>query len=487
MPAGSVNRIALIGPNAVEPQLQGGGSVRVLAVTRPGIADSLREAMDVHVSVHPGSLTSATIAVPAEGALRDPISGKNGVRLEVRGADGTVLYDAPHPSSVLTWWDGLPEAVHLRGAEVIMRARYRAEVDGPHVVGAAGVGQMRIAVGDSVVAEATSLPPRDVVEALSRPPELRVPVPMQAGREVDVRLEYRPHARFVTMRLGIAPHWQEERLLEQAAQAAAAAEVAVVVVGSADGTESEGYDRETMVLPGRQDELVRRVAAANPNTVVVINSGMPVLMPWADDVAAIVQAWFPGQAFGEALADVLTGDVEPGGRLPVSMPRVEADSPVLRAHPDNGVLPYGEGLLVGYRGYDRKGVDPLFCFGHGAGYTDWEYEAMNPGTIAAHAGDDVEVAVELRNSGKRAGREVVQVYVEPVGADESRPVRTLAGFANVSAEPGESVEVRLKLRARAFGCFDESKHRWVTPAGEYIVRAGRSSRDLRLETKVVIG
>jgi len=486
LPAGTVHRVALIGPNAIEPQLQGGGSVRVLAVAASSLADALRDTMDVQLTVRQGALTAATVAVPAAGTLHDPVSGRSGVRLEVRDAGGTVLYDEPHATSILTWWDGLPEAVHLRGAEVIMRARYRAEFDGPHVIGAAGAGQMRIAVGAVAVAEATSLPPRDVVEALSKPPELRVPVSMKAGHEVDVRVEFRPASRFVTMRLGIAPQWQEERLLEQAAQAAAAADVAIVVVGSAEGTESEGFDRETMALPGRQDELVRRVATANHNTVVVVNSGMPVLMPWADDVAAIIQVWFGGQAFGEALAEVLSGDAEPGGRLPISMPRAEADSPVLRAQPDNGVLPYGEGLLVGYRGYDRKGTEPLFCFGHGLGYTEWQYESITPSDKTIAAGDSVELVVRLRNSGKRAGREVVQLYLEPPHDDPSRPLRTLAGFANVAAEPGESVEARVTLRARSFMCFDESRGDWVTPLGGYAVRAGRSSRDLRLETKVVL-
>jgi beta-glucosidase len=485
LPAGSVHRVALIGPNAIEPQLQGGGSVRVLAVARPSLADSVRDAMDVQVSIHQGALTAATVAVPAAGTLHDPVSGRSGVRLEVRDAGGTIVYDAPHATSVLTWWDGLPDAVHMREAEVVMRARYRAEVDGQHVIGAAGAGQMRIVVGAVAVAEATSLPPRDVVEALSKPPELRVPVSMKAGHEVDVRVEFRAASRFVTMRLGIAPQWQEERLLEQAAQAAAAADVAIVVVGSAEGTESEGFDRDTMSLPGRQDELVRRVAATNPNTVVVVNSGMPVLMPWADEVAAIVQGWFGGQAFGEALAEILSGDSEPGGRLPLSMPRAQTDSPVLWAQPDNGVLPYSEGLLVGYRGYDRKQTEPLFAFGHGLGYTEWEYESMTP-EITINAGDDVELVVRLRNSGKRAGREVVQLYIEPPHDDPSRPLRTLAGFAGVAAEPGASVEARVTLPARALARFDEARRDWVTPAGAYTVRAGRSSRDLRLQAKVVV-
>jgi beta-glucosidase len=189
---------------------------------------------------------------------------------------------------------------------------------------------------------------------------------------------------------------------------------------------------------------------------------------------------------GEALAEVLSGDAEPGGRLPISIPRAEADAPVYRAQPDNGTLAYSEGLLVGYRGYDRRGVEPLFAFGHGLGYTEWEYEFAAPSAAAVEAGDDVEVAVRLRNAGARAGREVVQVYLEAPSDDPRRPLRTLAGFARVFAEPGEAVEAKVLLRARAFACFDESSRTWLTPSGSYTLRAGRSSRDLRLETRVVV-
>jgi beta-glucosidase len=483
---GTLEHVALIGPNAIDPQTQGGGSVRVLPVARPGIADALREALDAYVTEHQGCVTSATIAVPAHGTLHDPVTGKAGVRLEIHGADGAVLHDAPFPSSVATWWDGLPEAVHRPGVEVVMRARYTAAADGPHVIGAAGVGVVRIEVDGTLLGEATSLPPREVVEALSRPPELRVPVQLQAGHDMDVRFAYRPDTRFATMRLGIAPHLQDDRLLEEAVQAAAAAGVAVVVVGSADGTESEGYDRKSLALPGRQDELVRRVAAANPNTVVVVNSGTPMLMPWADQVAAIVQVWFPGQAFGEALAETLTGAVEPGGRLPVSFPRAEADSPVLHAQPEAGSLPYGEGLLVGYRGFDKKGTDPLFCFGHGLGYTDWTYESVEPASAVLGAGQDLEVLIKVGNSGGRAGREVVQLYLEGPNADPGHPVRVLAAFASVGAQPGERVDARLTIAARAFQRFDEGLGRWVAEPGAYTIRVGRSSRDLRLSARVVL-
>jgi len=289
------------------------------------------------------------------------------------------------------------------------------------------------------------------------------------------------------MRLGVAPHWTDERLIELAVAAASGADVAVVVVGAADGTESEGYDKDTMALSGRQDELVRRVAAANRRTVVVVNAGMPVLMPWADDVAAIVQAWLPGQAAGEALAEVLSGGAEPGGRLPVTIPRAESDAPVLRAQPDNGALVYAEGLLAGYRGYDRRGTEPRFCFGHGLGYTDWVYESISVSAPATSVGEDVQVAVRVRNSGVRAGREVVQIYIEPPDDRAERPIRTLAGFASVRAEGGESVDARVTVPARAFARYDESRRQWITPPGVYTLRAGRSSRDLRLASTVVVG
>jgi beta-glucosidase len=196
--------------------------------------------------------------------------------------------------------------------------------------------------------------------------------------------------------------------------------------------------------------------------------------------------WFPGQAFGEALADVLTGVFEPGGRLPVSVPRAEADSPVLRAYPVAGELNYAEGLLVGYRGYDRTGSEPLFCFGHGHGYTDWSYESLAPANGAIAPGQDLPLSVTVRNSGERAGREIVQVYLEGPDDDPSRPLRVLAAFAAVSAGPGEQAQVTLTVPARSLARFDEATSGWTSHPGVYTLRVGRSSRDLRLKAEVVL-
>jgi len=213
---------------------------------------------------------------------------------------------------------------------------------------------------------------------------------------------------------------------------------------------------------------------------------LPVLMPWAGEVRAILQVWLPGQAFGEALAEVLSGDVEPGGRLPVSIPRAEADSPVLRAQPDNGSLVYSEGLLVGYRGFDRAGKEPAFAFGHGLGYTSWEYESIIP-SGTAHAGDDgFTVTVRIRNSGTRPGHEVVQLYVEGPDDDPGRPIRSLAAFEGVEGEAGERLDVNITVPPRAFMRFVERSGAWELHPGTYTIHAGRSSRDLRLRYEVTV-
>jgi beta-glucosidase len=261
-------------------------------------------------------------------------------------------------------------------------------------------------------------------------------------------------------------------------------------------TESEGFDRHTLALPGRQDELVRRVAAVNHRTVVVLNAGMPMLAPWADQVAAVLYAWLPGQAMGEALADVLLGRAEPGGRLPVTLPAAEADCPVLHAVPRNGLISYDEGLLIGYRGYDASLTRPQFPFGHGLGYTTWAYESLRVATPELAAGEDLGVAVTVRNTGSRAGREVVQAYLAAPQAKEDRaagtgegprPPRELAAFASVSVQPGASADVVLQVPARAFARWDSGTGGWVWPTGRFTLHVGRSSRDLRLSTAVQLG
>ena len=490
----SIGSIALIGPNAVHPVIQGGGSAAVHPAAISAPDEALRAALagQATVTVTPGCHTWETVPEPPARSLTDPVTGEPGVRLEFRAADGRVLGAEHRNTTVFAWWgDGLPDGIGWgEDGTVSLLTSYRPETSGPHMVGAAGVGRLTLTV-DGVVAAAGDTPvPADPVETMTRPGEVTGAVELTAGQPAQVRLDFLPSALAegpLAVRLGIVAAPDEEAALDQAVQAAAAAAAAVVVVGSAETTESEGFDRGTQRLPGRQDELVERVSAANPRTVVVVNAGMPVLMPWASQVAAVLYAWLPGQAMGEALADVLLGRAEPGGRLPVSMPAQESDAPVLHAVPEDGRLSYAEGLLIGYRGYDAAGTSPQFAFGHGLGYTNWAYESLTADQVGLRAGTDLTVEVAVRNTGPRQGREVVQAYVAGPALGPGRPVRVLGAFGTVTAAPGAAATVTLTLPARAFARYDEHAGRWDWPLGQFTIAVGRSSRDLRLTTSVIAG
>ena len=489
-PAG-LRRVALIGPNAVHPVIQGGGSARVIPAGDPAPAQSLQAVLGARaeVTTAPGCWTWQGVPEPPQGSVTDPVTGEPGVRLEFHTADGEL--SEHRAATALAWWDGLPPGVGWGESGVIgLRALFRPPASGPYLLGSAGVGRMTITVDGTVVAEGETPVPADPVETMTRPGEIRGQVTLTAGQDAEIEVKFHPAAHCqgpVALRLGITPSADEETLMAEAVAAAAAADVAVVVVGSAETSESEGYDRDTLALPGRQDELVIRVAAANPRTVAVVNAGMPVLMPWAGQVAAVLYAWLPGQAMGEGLADVLLGHSEPGGRLPVTLPVAEADCPVLHAQPHGDRLDYAEGLLIGYRGYDAAGTEPMFPFGHGLGYTSWDYESLTGLGARLAPGDDLVLRVTVRNTGRRTGREVVQAYVSGVPGGAGRPVRVLGGFGGAVAAPGETAEVTVRVPARTFAMYDEAAGQWSWPAAEFTVQVGRSSRDLRLSATVRSG
>ncbi len=212
---------------------------------------------------------------------------------------------------------------------------------------------------------------------------------------------------------------------------------------------------------------------------MVVNSGSPVELPWRDDVAAVLLTWFPGQEGGAALADVLTGAREPGGRLPTTWGSL-TDVPVTQVVPENGELPYEEGVFIGYRAWEQQGRTPAYPFGHGLGYTDWAYESVEVDASA----EGTTTKVRLRNTGDRPGHEVVQLYLAPSEPDPARPARWLAGFAGVDAGPGESTEVTVELPRRAFEIWDETTMSWSFVKGSYEIQVGRSITDRRITATI---
>lgn len=280
--------------------------------------------------------------------------------------------------------------------------------------------------------------------------------------------------------------------LDEAVRVARSADVAIVFVNT---EESEGRDRPNLELPGNQNQLIAAVAAVNKKTIVVLDTGGPILMPWIDTVAAVLEAWYPGQEDGNAIAAILYGDIDPSAKLPLTFPRTASAIPTAQTQQWPGVdgrSVYSEKLNVGYRWYDATGTKPLFPFGFGLSYTTFKIShlAVTPSHLAStRAGEEpgeVEVKLDMTNTGRRKGAEVVQIYVADPAAN-GEPPRQLRAFAKVHLNAGETALVTLKLDARSFSIYDSATKRWKVPDGVYEIYAGSSSRNLPLHASVTLG
>lgn len=279
----------------------------------------------------------------------------------------------------------------------------------------------------------------------------------------------------------------DEALLEEAVQTAAKADVAVIFAGLPDSFESEGYDRTHMRMPDCQNELIAKVAAVQPNTVVVLHNGSPVEMPWADQVKGIVEAYLGGQAVGGAVCDILFGKVNPSGRLPETFPKKLEDNPSYLSYIGEGdMVEYREGIFVGYRYYDKKKMDVLFPFGYGLSYTTFDYSNLRVDKKKFKDTDTVTVTVDVTNTGKMAGKEVVQLYVADKESTVIRPEKELRNFAKVELMPGETKTVSFTLGKRAFAYYNTTIHDWHVETGEFAIQIGRSSRDIVLQEMVTV-
>ncbi len=275
--------------------------------------------------------------------------------------------------------------------------------------------------------------------------------------------------------------------IAEAVAAAKKARAAVVFAGLPDSYESEGYDRSHMCMPACQNKLIEAVAEANPNTVVVLHNGAPVEMPWIGKVKAVLEAYLGGQAVGEAAVRVLFGDVNPCGHLPETFPLKLEDNPSWLFYGGEGnTAEYREGVFVGYRYYDKKNMDVLFPFGHGLSYTTFEYSGLKLSADTLKDTETLTVFVTVKNTGSRAGKAVVQLYVGDRESTPIRPVRELKGFAKTMLQPGESREVTFTLDKRSFAYWNREIHDWHVETGVFTVEAGASSRDLPLKAEVTV-
>jgi beta-glucosidase len=473
-------RVAVVGPNGDLLATGGGGSSQVLAHRHLSLADELQARLagtevTYHVGCRPGT----------DPPPIDPRTIAPGLRLEVLAGDEVVAEEELSVGYFINFRSPVPGR-RLRDLAFRATGTLRVPTSGRWRLGVANAGAARMFLDGAPIVENVAPNGRDFFFGVGYGTEAAT-VELEADRahQVLVELTPEPGVPMIGLRLHAAAPVPDDPLADAVA-AAAAADVAIVVVGASAETETEGFDRSSLALAGDQDELVRRVAAANDRTVVLVNAGAPVLLPWADEVSAVAVAWYPGEEGAAALADVLTGASEPTGRLPITFPRQLEDTPVHgeQSYPGSGGrVVYAEGVEVGYRHYDTNGVEPAFCFGHGVGYTTFDYGEVTA-EAASGPGGGVTVSVPVTNTGQRRGTEVVQVYVRDLRSSVARPHQELGGFAKVAVEPGATETVVLRLDERRFSYWDEDDGAWRLEPGDFELAVGSSSRAIRRTTTI---
>ena len=483
--------LAVIGANAVDPCIQGGGSSSVnLGSVRTPLSAIRERFSDIVPVEHEQGCAPRSTYRPLENFDVEAADRSAGTGLTItyipRGVSIDEAATEMRRSSSLSWFDGIPTFPCGSAGEVRMTGWLTPRWSGVHHFSVRGSGPSRVVVDGVEVA---------TLRALSDPSDMFAPfycddagvgsVHLSAGHPVLIEAVMHHEAIGVPLfEVGCREPGVPHRL-ERAVELAAAAQAAVLVVGTSSDLEAEGRDRTTTVLPGGQDALIEAVLDANRRTVVVVNAGSAVDMPWIDKAAAVLYTWFPGHGFAEALAAVLAGDLEPGGRLPLTLAASSDHYPAFSTLPDaQGRRHYHESVLIGYRHFDATGIEPSFAFGHGLGYTTFDYTALVLSTDALSVGQTLSVRTTVTNIGSRRGKAVPQLYVSPAPCGAPRPPRELKGFRTVHLDPSESSEVSFDLGPRAFAHWDPEGRRWRVAPGEYAIHLGSSSRDI-LQSAVV--
>ncbi|KAI1251843.1 hypothetical protein MGN70_006413 [Eutypa lata] len=487
-------KVAVIGPNANRAIAGGGGSASLNPYYNTLPLDSIKAASQQEVIYAQGCHIHKWL--PVASPFCTDKSGKPGVTLEWFRGDkfqGEVIVTQRRTNTDLFLWDSAPLAQLGPEWSAIATTYITPTAAGKHTVSFMSVGPGKLYVDGKLALDLWDW--TEEGEAMfDGSVDYLVEVEMEARKPVELRIEMtnelRPIAKqkqfnmthkYGGCRIGFK---EEDQLdyLQEAVDAAKAADVAVVIVGLDAEWESEGYDRQTMDLPkdGSQDRLVEAVVKANPRTVVVNQSGSPVAMPWADRVPAIIQAWYQGQEAGNALADVLFGLQNPSGKLPTTFPRRIEDTPAWNNWPgENLRVLYGEGLYIGYKHYDRSKIAPLFPFGHGLSYTTFEYGRPSLSKKSLDASASTHLVFAVSNVGPVAGSETVQVYVRDEKSRLPRPEKELVAFEKVYLEPAETKHVTIPLDKYAVGYYDESIPAWIAEEGTFRVLIGASAADIR--------
>ncbi|SCB36271.1 glycoside hydrolase family 3 C-terminal domain-containing protein [Rhizobium hainanense] len=481
-----LNRVAVIGPNAAVAHVTGGGSAQINAHYKVSPLEGILNALgDDRVCYAQGCRNNRLIDVFRGEVTVEYFTG--------RTCQGSSVHTEVADSGEFLWFDLPARELVVTDFSARLSATFVPEESGEHNIGMTNAGLAKLYVDGELTINGYDDWTAGENYFGTANTEQRHNLMLEAGRTYQIVVEF---ASPTTMSAGVnltgirfgVEKPLSTKAIDEAIELARFADVALVFVGRNGEWDTEGLDLPDMRLPGRQDELIEKVAAINPNTVAILQTGGPIEMQWLTKVRAVLQLWYPGQELGNVAADVLFGDAEPSGRLPQTFPKRVTDSSAITSdlsiYPGkDGRVHYAEGIFVGYRHYDMTGIEPLFPFGFGLGYTrfDWGLPKISSTEMGA---DGISVTVDLTNVGEKEGAEVVQLYVHPLANTIERPSKELRAFAKLTLQPGESGKANLTIRLRDLSYFDIELGGFVAEAGDYELLIARNAGEVCSSFKI---
>lgn len=476
--------IAVLGPNAAEFTVSGGGSSSLEPPYRISPLEGLTNKFEGKTTLLYEQGCDNFVELPTLKGKKIQLA--EGKETGLLGQYFNSLDFSGNPvleridNRIDFWWFRKGPSQELEN-EFTVRwiGKIKPDKTGLHTLGLSNTGICRLYIDHQLILENSTDDSAGDAEILTKTVKLN----FEAGKSHDIRIEFvrLAYQNFGHLRVTFAftPPPEQDLRFSRAIETAGKADYAIIFAGMPENFETEGGDRPHMRLPGRQNELIEAVSRVNPNTIVVLNCGSPIEMPWIEHVPAVLEAYYPGLEGGNAIANIISGDINPSGKLTTSFPKRYEDNPTYGNYPGTKQVFYGEGIFVGYRYYDFKLVEPLFPFGFGLSYTKFKYSNLVcPSEVKA--GEAVKVSIQIKNIGTRAGKEIVQLYVSDKEASLPRPVKELKGFAKVELKPDEIKTVGFTLSDRDFSLYNPYLGKWVAEAGEFEILIGSSSKDIQL-------
>jgi len=476
--------VAVIGPNVAKARTGGGGSSQVDPLEAPSPLEILKQNFGDKVKINYAvgvRLDGESIPVPSKYLSTE--NGEEGLRGEYfdnMELKGRPVYTRMDKELYFDWGGDSPfknENWKTDIFSVRWTGKVKAPVSGHFIFDLISDDGVRFWLDDKLVIDHWT----------DHAPESReYEIQLVAGKEYKIKIEYYENGGGAVCKLGWTLPGEDPMIA--AIKAAKQSEVVLLFAGTSAAYESEGFDRQDLVLPKNQDELIEKIASVNKNVIVVINAGSPVLMDkWLGKVKGVVFAWFGGQEMSYALSDVLSGKFNPSGKLPVTFPKRWEDCSAFSTYKkESGITEYSDGIFIGYRHFEHNNIEPLFPFGFGLSYTKFAYANLKLSAKEMSQNEKLTVTFDVKNTGKVDGGEIPQLYIRDVKASVERPVKELKGFSKVMLKPGETKAVTLTVDKAAFSFFDENSKSFITEPGEFEILIGSSSQKIELKDKIVL-